>query len=69
MSLQRRVGELERQAGSGKVVVCRLIGDDFQRLTEAEETQRLAKAQAEAGPNGQVVVVRYVDDWRSEVAT
>lgn len=66
MSLQRRVNELERQSGRGEVVYVKMAGQNYEPLTEQERARRLAEAQAQAGPGGEVIAIEYVDDWRSE---
>jgi len=65
-TVKQRLQRLEEQAqvGKGKIVVVKLAHADYTPMTPEEEAEARAAAEAEAGPDGDVLEVHYVDDWR-----
>jgi hypothetical protein len=62
--MERRLAALE----PGRCVIVTIGGeeDGWQEPPADEQERRIAIAEQEAGPNGDVIVVRYVHDWRGE---
>ncbi len=65
-SATKRLADLERLQGAGRVVCIHVTHDehDFHELTPEEVAERRVAAYAEAGPKGIVVEYEYVNDWK-----
>jgi len=59
--LVRRLAELERRTGRGRIAV---VGAGRWDWTKEDLAQAAAEARERVGPNGTVVSVEYVDDWQ-----